>query len=124
LSVPIPVLRLDDERFDAALERFALVEDELIERSALGREPEEDEVLDRYAFTGLVEALRSEEFEEDPFEAAQDLELEGPYASEEEAWQAVQDFYAERACVLLQVGDSEQFIVGEEIARRLGLLND
>jgi len=120
--VPIAVLAVDDDSFDAALERFALVEDELVERASLGREPDEDEVLDRYAFTGLVEALRSEEFEEDPLDTVQDLELEGPFATPDDAWEAVKDFYAERACLLLTVGEGEEFIVGEEIARRLGLL--
>ncbi|HWG85008.1 MAG TPA: hypothetical protein VNT60_05965 [Deinococcales bacterium] len=120
--MPIAVLAVDDDSFDAALERFALVEDELVERASLGREPDEDEVLDRYAFTGLVEALRSEEFEEDPLDTVQDLELEGPFATPDDAWEAVKDFYAERACLLLTVGEGEEFIVGEEIARRLGLL--
>lgn len=118
----IETVAVTDERFDGALARFALVDDRLVGRDELGREPDEDEELDRYGFTGLVEAVRSEEFEEDPRETAAELELEGPFASEDEAWAAIKRFYADRACLLLRVGAAEEFVVGREIARRLGLL--
>ena len=116
--------RLSDEFFDAALERFAVIDDAIVERAALGREPDRDEVLDRFAFTAFVEALRSEEFDEDPFDTVQDLELDGPFADEGAAWAAVKAFYADRDCVLLLVGEAEEFIVGREVARRLGLLGE
>lgn len=121
-TTDIQTVAVTDERFDDALERLALVDDRLVERAELGREPDEDELLDRYAFTGLVEAVRSEEFEEDPLETALELELEGPFANEDEAWEAIKRFYADRACVLLRVGDAEELVVGREIVARLGLL--
>lgn len=113
---------LSDEAFDEVLERFALVDDGLVLRSELARPVEPDEVLDRYTFTGLVEALRSDEFEESALETAAELEIEEPLHSEDEAWVAVRAFYAERACLLLRVGEGEEFIIGHEVAARLGLL--
>ena len=112
---------LDDDAFDAALARFALVDDALVKVADIGRPLEPGEALDRYNFTGLCEALRSDEFEEDPLETVRDLELDGDFADEDAAWAAVKAFYAERACVLLRVGAAEEFIVGREIAERLGL---
>jgi hypothetical protein len=120
--VEIETLEVSDEAFDAALSRFAFVDESLVSRAALGRAPEPGEVLDRYGFTAVVEALRSEEFDEDPLETVQDLELDGPFADEDAAWDAVKAFYADRACVLLRVGEGEEFIVGREVAERLGLL--
>jgi hypothetical protein len=119
----IPIIAVTDQIFDAALERFAFIDESLVEKNTLaGRKLDRDEILDRYQFTSLVEALRSEEFGEDALETVQDLELPDVFESEDAAWEAVKDFYAERDCVLLHVGDAEQFIVGREIAVRLGLL--
>jgi hypothetical protein len=119
--VSISTLRVSDSAFDDALERFALVQESIVLRTELNRPLEDDEILDRYAFTAFVEALRSEEFDESPFSTAEDLELNQDFASEDEAWEAIKDFYAARACTLLIVGDAEEFIIGEEIARKLGL---
>ena len=46
-----------------------------------------------------------------------------PFDSEEAAWEAIKDFYSERACTLLQVGDTEEFIVGDELLYSLGLVS-
>jgi hypothetical protein len=119
----IQVIPVGDEVFDAALGRFAFIDEALIEKSSLeGQKIKKDEILDRYQFTSLVEALRSEEFGEDALETVQDLELPDVFESEDAAWEAVKEFYADRDCVLLHVGDAENFIVGREIASRLGLL--
>ena len=118
----IATLVVDDQTFDAALEFFAVVGDQLKPKSELSRAAKDDEVLDRYAFTAFVEALRSQEFFEDPLETVLDLEMNEPFASEEAAWQAIKDFYAERACTLLQVGLDEEFIVGDELLGTLGLV--
>ncbi len=114
----IETIGLTDEVFDVALARYAVVDETLVLKTALGRDVEKDEVLDRYAFTAFVEAVRSEEFEEDPFETAAELELMREFGSEDAAWSAILDFYASRDCVLLVVGDTEQFVVGREIAVR------
>jgi hypothetical protein len=119
----IEVIPVADEVFDAALERFAFIDESLIEKSTLGgRKLDKDEILDRYQFTSLVEALRSEEFGEDALETVQDLEFPDVFESEDAAWEAVKEFYADRDCVLLHVGEAEEFIVGREIANRLGFL--
>lgn len=117
----IETIQVSNAAFDQALSTFALIDEQLVPVTELGRALEPDEQLTRYAFTGLCEALRSEEFEEDPFETAQDLELETTFTDEDDAWDAIKDFYAERGCVLLHVGDAEEFIVGREIIMRLGL---
>ena len=122
MSTGIETITVTDADFDTALARFAWVDEQLILKTELGRALERDEILDRYTFTALCEALRSEEFFEDPLETVQDLELPGVFASEDDAWDAINAFYAERACVLLHVGDAEEFIVGREIALRLGLV--
>jgi hypothetical protein len=114
-------MRISDEVFDAALEVFAVVGEQLKPKTELSRAPKEDEILDRYAFTAFVEALRSEEFFEDPLETVLDLELTQEFASEDAAWEAIKDFYSERACTLLLVGESEEFIVGDELLEALGL---
>jgi hypothetical protein len=122
LDAIIREIRVSDNDFDAALERFAVISEQLVPKTEVGRELERDEVLTRYAFTGFVEALRSEEFDEDPLETALDLELPGVYESDDEAWDAIKAFYAERACVLLRVAEAEEFIVGDEILAKLGFL--
>ncbi len=117
----IQTLHVTDQTFDAALEPFAVVGDQLKRKTDLSRAPKEDEILDRYAFTAFVEALRSEEFGEDPIETVLDLELTQTFASEDEAWEAIKRFYSERACTLLIVGKTEEFIVGDELLETLGL---
>jgi hypothetical protein len=117
----IRTMRVSDEVFDAALERFVVVGEQLKLKTELSRAPKDDEILDRYAFTAFVEALRSEEFFEDPFETVLDLELTQQFESEDAAWEAILDFYSERACTLLVVGESEEFIVGDELLATLGL---
>jgi hypothetical protein len=117
----IALLHVSDAVFDAALEPFAVVGDQLKLKTELSRAPKEDEILDRYAFTAFVEALRSGEFDEDPFETVLDLELTQKFESEDAAWEAIKDFYSERACTLLVVGESEEFIVGDELLGTLGL---
>jgi hypothetical protein len=120
--VSIETLHVTDETFDDALERFAVIDETLVLKTDVKRPLKDDEPLDRYAFTAFVEALRSDEFDESPFSTAADLELEREFHSEDDAWNAILDFYAARACLLLIVGETEEFIVGREIAVRLGLL--
>ncbi len=119
----IQTLVVDDQTFDAALEFFAVVGDQLKLKSEMSRAAKDDEALDRYAFTAFVEALKSEEFSEDPLETVLDLEMFEPFESEEAAWEAIKDFYSERACTLLQVGHGEEFIVGDELLHSLGLVS-
>jgi hypothetical protein len=118
----IETIHVSDETFDNALAKFGFIDETLVPIAELRRALERDEKLDRYVFTGLCEALRSEEFEEDPLETVQDLELEQVFATDEDAWDAIKEFYADRACLVLRVGDTEEFIVGREIALRLGLI--
>jgi hypothetical protein len=118
----IQTVQVSDQTFDDALERFAWVGEQLVSRVSMGRVLERKEILDRYAFTSLCEALRSEEFDEDPLETVLDLELEAVFTDEDDAWEAIKAFYSSRGCVLLHVGDAEEFIVGQEILITLGLL--
>ncbi|MFN3267608.1 MAG: hypothetical protein ACK41E_12315 [Deinococcales bacterium] len=117
----IPTVRVPDAVFDAVLESFVFVNEQLMPKSELSRAPREEEIVDRYAFTAFVEALRSEEFFEDPFETVLDLELTQEFESEDAAWEAIKEFYSERACTLLVVGTCEEFIVGDELLQTLGL---
>jgi hypothetical protein len=124
----LPVVFIANAAFDAALAQWLFVDEVLVPRSSIERKLKNGEVIDRYAFTAFVEALRSAEFAEDPLETLADLELPNDYSDENEAWQAICDFYAARACVLLQVGETEtddcdEFIVGEELARHFGFLS-
>ena len=45
--MPIETLSVSDDAFDAALERFAVVDEMLTPKADLGREPERKEILDR-----------------------------------------------------------------------------
>jgi hypothetical protein len=124
----LPVVFVDDATFDAALAAWVFVDEVLVPSKSISRKLKDKEVIDRYAFTAFVEALRADEFEDDPFATLADLELPVDYDDEDEAWQAICDFYASRACVLLRVGASEaghcdEFIVGEELASHFGFLN-
>ena len=119
--MPIETLRVTDDAFDTALERFAVIDEMLVLKTELGREPERKELLDRYGFTAFAEALRSDEFDEDPYETAAELELAQEFDSEDAAWDAILEFYASRDCVLLVVGEFEEFVVGREIVATLGL---
>ncbi|HEX2865105.1 MAG TPA: hypothetical protein VHN99_11095 [Deinococcales bacterium] len=117
----LPLVVVSDEAFDEALARFAVVDDQIVPRGSLGRPVERDEELSRYAFTGYVEALRSDEFDESALDTVQDLELEGRFETEDDAWEAVKRFYATRDLALLRVGEGEWFVVGPELLERLGL---
>jgi hypothetical protein len=124
----LPVVFISNADFDAALVQWLFVDEVLVPRNSITRKLKNGEAIDRYAFTAFVEALRSAAFEEDPFETLADLELPNDYSDEDEAWQAICDFYAARACVLLQVGETaadecDEFIVGEELARHFGFLS-
>ncbi len=119
--MPIETLRVIDDTFDAVLQRFAVVDEMLVLKTDLGRDPERKELLDRYGFTAFAEALRSDEFDEDPYLTAAELELEREFESEDDAWDAILEFYASRDCVLLIVGEFEEFVVGREIVATLGL---
>jgi hypothetical protein len=120
--MPIETLHVSDDAFDGVLDRFAVVDESLERKADLNRPLEKKEILDRYAFTAFVEALRSDDFEEDPFVTAAELEIEGEFDSEESAWVAIKDFYSSRGCLLLIVGEREEFIVGREVLLHLGLL--
>lgn len=79
----------------------------------------EDERVDEYVFSAHVEALRSDGIDGDLMGTLHDLELSAH--DEDDAWQQIKAFYLPRGCVLLRVEDDE-YLVGEELARRLHLL--
>lgn len=82
-----------------------------------------DEVVDAWVMSGHAEALRSAEVDGDLWGTLEDLEASAP--DEEAAWAKITAFYLERGCVLVQVegyDEPEEWILGEGLARRLGLL--
>lgn len=93
--------------------------DDRLERLGPGEVPSRDEAVDEYVFSGHVEALHSEDIDGDVWGTLADLDLTAP--SEERAWEQIKAFYLERGCVLLRV-DGDEYLVGEELAGRLGML--
>lgn len=80
-----------------------------------------DEPVDLYVFSGHLEALRSEELDGMLMETIEDLGYEA--RDEDEAWEIIKAFYLPRKCTLLKV-DEDEYIIGTELARRLGLLKE
>ncbi|WP_221088989.1 hypothetical protein [Deinococcus aquaedulcis] len=81
-----------------------------------------DEVVDAWVLSGHAEALRSAEVDGDLWGTLEDIEEEA--GSEDEAWAKIVAFYLERGCVLVQVqglDEPEDWILSEDLARRLGL---
>lgn len=111
-------IELSPDDFQAFL-RGLREHDDRLERLAPGERPAEDEVVDAYVFSGHVEALNAADIDEDVWETLDDLDLNA--RDEAEAWRKIKAWYAERDCVLLRVG-ADEYIVGQEVARRLGLL--
>ncbi len=96
--------------------------DERLERCQPDLSYPPGEAVDAYALSAHAEAMRSSEVDGDLPGTLADLELEA--GSEEEGWKKVKDFYLERGCVLLEVGDEgDEWILAEDLARRLGLLS-
>ena len=74
-------------------------------------------------FSAHAEAMQSAEVDGDVWGTLEDIEETA--TSEAEAWQKIVSFYQERGCLLIQITDSEEreeWLVSEELARRLGLL--
>jgi hypothetical protein len=107
--------------------QFAALLDSLLERNEFlifkkeaGPAQAGDEKVDLYVFSGHLEALRSEEIDGEIMETLHDLELQAK--NEDEAWVKIKGFYLERGCTLLGVG-SDEYIISDPLARRLGLLD-
>lgn len=114
------VIELNPETFELFLGGLC-ERDERLDRRPEGEAPVPEEAVDEYVFSAHVEALRSEQIEGDLWGTLDDLELQA--GDEEEAWERIKAFYASRGCVLLRVG-SDEYLLGEELARRLGVLRD
>ncbi|WP_027480447.1 hypothetical protein [Deinococcus pimensis] len=110
-------ITLTRDQFETFLSGLAQRDDRLV-KLAPGERAAPDETVDAYAFSAYVEALRADDIDGDVWGTLEDLELEAP--DEDAAWDAIKAFYLPRACVLLRV-DGDEFVVGEELARRLGL---
>lgn len=78
------------------------------------------EAVDLYAISAYAEALLSEEIDGDLWGTLEDLEEKA--GSEEEAWAKIKRFYTERGCVVLHLGEGEEWIFAPEVLRLLGLL--
>ena len=92
--------------------------DDRLERLGPGEVPAKDERVDAYVFSGHVEALNSEDIDGDLWGTLADLDLTAP--DEARAWQEIKTFYLERGCVLLRV-EGDEYLIGEELAGRLGM---
>ncbi|ULH16422.1 hypothetical protein MF271_07505 [Deinococcus sp. KNUC1210] len=113
------------EQFQAGLyER-----DERLERREPGGTYSRDERVDAYVLSAHAEALYSQDIDPDLWETLADLEMEA--GSDEEAWRMIREFYLERGCVLVRIGedlntdagpdDREEWLFSERLAERLGL---
>lgn len=114
------VIELTPEQFERFLGELH-ERDERLDLLPKGAAPEPDEAVDEYVFSAHVEALRSEHIDGDIWGTLDDLELQAN--DEQEGWERVKAFYESRGCVLLRVADDE-YLLGEELARRLGLLHE
>ena len=116
-------IRLSREEFERFL-RGLREQDDRLELLAPNEVPSRDEAVDAYTFSAHVEALRAGDIDEDVWGTLEDLELTAN--SEDEAWKKIKAWYAGRGGVLLTVSGgaegSDEFVLAEELARRLKLL--
>ncbi|MCD0158777.1 MULTISPECIES: hypothetical protein [unclassified Deinococcus] len=116
------VITLSAGQWDALLESLFERDDRLDLRRE-GETYRRDEVVDAYVMSGHAEALRSADVDGDVWGTLEDIEETAD--TEEEAWEKIVAFYLGRECVLVRVQDTEEpeeWILGQELARRLGLL--
>ena len=102
---------------------------ERLERREPGGIYSRDERVDAYVLSAHAEALYSQDIDGDVWETLADLDMEA--GSEEDAWRMIREFYLERGCVLVRIGDGlddagpddrEEWLFSERLAERLGLL--
>ncbi|MBX8465365.1 hypothetical protein [Deinococcus sp. RIT780] len=116
------VITLSAGQWDALLDSLFERDDRLDLRRE-GETYRRDEVVDAYVMSGHAEALRSADVDGDVWGTLEDIEETAD--TEEEAWEKIVAFYLGRECVLVRVQDTEEpeeWILGQELARRLGLL--
>ncbi|GAA5435315.1 hypothetical protein ACMT4L_15100 [Deinococcus sp. A31D244] len=116
------VITLSAGQWDALLESLFERDDRLDLRRD-GETYRRDEVVDAYVMSGHAEALRSADVDGDVWGTLEDIEETAD--TEEEAWEKIVAFYLGRECVLVRVEDTEEpeeWVLGQELARRLGLL--
>jgi hypothetical protein len=112
-------VHLSPEDFAALLERLYERDDRLDFRRS-GETYPRSEKVDAYVLSGHAEALLSEEFDGDVWDTLADIDEEA--ADEAEAWAKIKAFYLDRGNVLLRLGEGEEWIFEEALARRLGLV--
>ena len=115
-------VELTQERWDAFLADL-YERDDVLRRREPGVTYPPDEEVDAYVLSGHAEALRSAEVEGDVWGTLADIEEEA--GDEEEAWAKIVAFYLDRGCVLVRVrgaDEPEEWVLAEELARRLGLM--
>lgn len=112
-------IHLTPAQFETFLESL-YERDDRLELRTPGMSVRPDEIVDAYALSAHVEALRTEDIDGDVWDALEDLEETA--RDEEEAWQKVRAFYLDRGCIALRVGEEDEYILTEALARRLHLL--
>ena len=116
------MITLSAGQWDALLESLFERDDRLDLRRD-GETYRRDEVVDAYVMSGHAEALRSADVDGDVWGTLEDIEETAD--TEEEAWEKIVAFYLGRECVLVRMEDTEEpeeWVLGQELARRLGLL--
>ncbi|WP_291429949.1 hypothetical protein [Deinococcus sp.] len=116
------VITLSAGQWNALLESL-FERDDRLDRRRDGETYRRDEVVDAYVMSGHAEALRSAEVDGDVWGTLEDIEETAD--TEEEAWEKIVAFYLSRECVLVRVEgteEPEEWVLGQELARRLGLL--
>ncbi|WP_420596313.1 hypothetical protein [Deinococcus sp.] len=78
------------------------------------------EKVDAYVMSGHAEALLSGDIDGDIWDTLADIDEEA--SDEAEAWAKIKAYYLARDNVLLHLGEGEEWIFGESLARRLGLV--
>ncbi len=112
-------VQITPETFSALMERLY----ERGDRLELRREGEtypRSEDVDAYVLSAHAEALLSDEINGDVWGTLEDLDETAE--TEEEAWTKIRAFYLSRSHALIRVGEAEEWIFDESLARRLGLL--
>lgn len=112
-------LTLTRDQLDTLLETLIERDEKLLFRKDI-TPLKDDTKVDLYVFSGHLEALRSEELDGMLLETVEDLGHEAK--DEDEAWEIIKAFYLPRKCSLLLV-EEDQYIIADELARRLGLLD-
>ena len=113
-------LEMTPEAFEALLERLYERDDRLEFRQP-GETYPRSEKVDAYVLSGHAEALLSDDIDGDLWDTLADIDEKA--GDEAEAWARIKAYYLARDNVVVRLGEGEEWIFSEALARRLEIIS-